>query len=91
MLYQMNPREIKYGLIQNAQLFGSYGKNHKFDAVVFIHVAGPSFTITGHNKGPFKMSATGAPRVDGFTFLTKAGITTFDIWVGNDNKIYIQV
>ncbi len=89
MIYQMDKCETQYGLIISETLFGAYAPNHKFNAVVFTPFNGDSITISRHNKGSYHTTAKNPARVNGFTFMTKKGITTFDIDIRN-NIIYIN-
>lgn len=89
MLHTLSKRERTYGLIKSESLFGGYLPDHKFDAVKFKPLNSSPITKTEHNKGAFKMSGTGEPRVNGFTFLTKNKVTTIDICIIN-NIIYID-
>lgn len=89
MIYQMDKCETQYGLIRSTTLFGAYAPNHKFNAVIFTPFNGNSITITRHKKGNYHTDATNPARVNGFTFMTKKGITTFDINIRN-NTIYVN-
>lgn len=88
MIYTFNARELKFGLLENPNLFGVYTKGHKFDATVVRYLNGDIDVRSAHNKGKYNV-ANDNGRVNGFTFLMKKNVHKADIRV-YDNIIYID-